>query len=190
MNPNPKLDYGATLTKEVNMSEVEDKDLPTLMICPQPSLVSDADVVQIACVEDLAGLLNNESAVVGLQPTRLLKLLLDYPDMIGVVPVLLTGVPNATYDALFETLTWSLDRVAYDSLVTDVVAHHRAESISESQAGVRQGDDGRVSSIKSDDRRRQQPAPTPGVLKEKRSSFTAFDVASGADEGHDDREDV
>lgn len=185
---NPKKDYGSTLTSETEPPEVVDSDSPTLMVCPQPSLVSDADVVQIACVESLADLLNNESAVIGIKPSRLLKALLDYPDLLGVKPVLLTGVPNATYDALFEQLTWSLDRVAYDSLVTDVVAAQRADIITEGQAGVRQAEDGTVSSIKTSDRKRQKPALTPGVLPQKRSSFSTFDVADGGDYNDDDGE--
>lgn len=185
---NPKKDYGATLTSEADPPEFADQDMPTLMVCPQPSLVSDADVVRIVCVESLADLLANESAVIGVKPSRLLKALLDYPDLVGVKPVLLTGVPNATYDALFEQLTWSLDRVAYDSLVTDVVASQRADIITEGQAGVRQAEDGTVSSIKTSDRRRQKPTFTPGVLPQKRSSFSAFDVADGGDCGDDDGE--
>lgn len=105
---------------------------PILMIMPTTEKVTEDGLLEFVTIERLTDLTQTFKAntVVMFRPDqkRLLELLCAYSDVFAVDPVVLSGVPAATYSADFESVTWDLPRMAYHSVVNDLLEAGRRAS--------------------------------------------------------------
>lgn len=120
-------------------SEAEAAEGVEQMIVPRVERVDESDIIKIKRVESLADLaaLPFDGAV-SIDAGQLLKVALDYPGLTGVKLVVLAGLPGAVYSAEWDQATWGLERLSYDSLVSEVVTATRVDKMRSDQAGSRQ----------------------------------------------------
>lgn len=111
------------LTEKIDRNE--DNKLPERLIAPYGDKLPEDGLLQYVAVETIADViaLSGPKAVVVLRDdqTRLLSCLSEYPDLFGFRAVVLSGVPGATYSGEFDSITWQLPRVAYHSVVNDLL---------------------------------------------------------------------
>lgn len=110
--------------------EVQDSELPQRFVCPATSDTLPNDgVLHFVTVGKLADLLQDEPGntvyMFDSKSEPALKCLVEYFELFGFAPVLLTGVPGVTYSPAFENLTWSLQRAAYHATVNDIIEFKR-----------------------------------------------------------------
>lgn len=129
--------------------KTKDQRLPEQLICPPASKVTQSDLVPITIVTSIAGLSNLPTAgAISFDSPVLQEMFLAYATKVfGVTPVALLGVPDVAYDGEWEKATWSLDHLAYDELVAELVSIERADRAMSDQAGARQKQDKRQQAI-------------------------------------------
>lgn len=144
----------------------------TVMIGPMPEIRGETAGLEFRGFTDFFGLMELVKqgdiciAFTGQQMPEL-KAFLSLTELLNVSPLLVNGLPRAIYDETFRSITWDLDSVAYDELLMDIVATHRAITTSQKDAGFRA----------------KVPAPdTEPVLDPKKRDFSRFDVARVPDE--------
>lgn len=147
----------------------------TVMLCPVPPTVTDPKEapVPITVVTSLKGFVNSPDAIIATDDIRLLSCVIEYGDLLNAEFVLLTGVPNAVYTAEFDLVTWPLDRLSYDELLSDVVASGRVANLLANDAAKRADPAMMDAGVKP----RTVKAPTSDKLEPKTRSFNAFDLA-------------
>jgi len=140
-------------------TEREDKraDVPRRLIAPEPNVIPEDGVVSFVVVETIADVLAAPLQSVLLfaeDKTTLLECLVEYAELFGFIPFVLSGLPTADYNAQFESKTYSLERVAYPTLVNEVIEAKRVRDalISENES--------------SHDRERKQFTRRDGSIKE------------------------
>jgi len=111
------------LTEKTDRSN--NKELPERLIAPYGEKLPEDGLLQYVAVETIADViaLAGPKAVVTLRDdqVRLLSCISEYPDLFGFRAVVLSGVPGATYSGEFDSITWQLPRVAYHSVVNDLL---------------------------------------------------------------------
>lgn len=145
--------------------------LPEQMIVPRVDKVDESDVIRVKRVETLADLATLPfDGAVSIDEGALMKIALDNPELVGVRLVVLSGVPGAVYSAAWDQATWGLERIAYDTVVNEIVTVERVDKMRSDQAGSRQKAE-----------KRQQE-----LTKERTRHFTGFQaVGAGAEDDPD-----
>lgn len=111
----------------------EKSELEQVLIIPAVSERSE-HVLEYVVAESLADVINRAPGkAISFANLRALECVIEYKDLFGITLVYLSGFPGARYDAVFDKVTWSLDRVSYDQLVADITAAKRLDTIKSSQ---------------------------------------------------------
>lgn len=173
MFENDESDFQDVAENTTGSSDKSDKR--TVMLCPVPPTVTDPKEapVPITVVTSLKGFVNSTDAVIATDDVRLLACVIEYSDLLDLEFVLLIGVPNAVYTAEFDLVTWPLDRLSYDELLSDVVASGRVASLVAGDAAKRADPAMMDAGVKP----RVAKVPTSDKLEPKTRSFNAFDLA-------------
>lgn len=114
-----------------NRDEAKASALPIRMVAPLPGIMPDDSVVKFVTIESIKDVLDaDERAVLLFGPDQqeLLQCVVDHPALFDFNPMVLSGVPTADYSAQWESATYSLERVAFASLVNDLVERGRVAS--------------------------------------------------------------
>jgi hypothetical protein len=119
------------LTEKLDKSTAT--ELPERLIAPYGDKLPEDGLLQYMAVETIADViaLSGPKAVIVLRDDqkRLLSCIAQYPDLFGFRAVVLSGVPGATYSGEFDSVTWELPRVAYHSVVNDLIEIGRREEL-------------------------------------------------------------
>lgn len=123
----------------VHDDKTSQQSLVEQMIVPRVERIDESDIIKTKRVETLSDVaaLPFEGAI-SIDAGPLLKMMLEYPDLVGVKLVVLGGVPGAVYSAEWDQQTWGLERLSYDALVSEVVTATRVDKMRNDQAGSRQ----------------------------------------------------
>lgn len=163
----------------MSLANLPERDASKVVfVCPVMARVSENDVIPASVADGVSSLLEAKNAVISFTNPRLLECFVKYPDLFDLEPIVLLGYPEAVYDAVFDKLTWELDRITYDELLSDVTSAKRAAEITSNDGGSRPA----VSRDKKlDDAgvRTRVDEPDYGVLVPKTRDFARFDVAAG-----------
>nr|QYF49780.1 MAG: hypothetical protein [Sichuan farmland cysto-like virus] len=135
------------------------------LICPNLETVPEDSLLDFESVETLEDLFlsrpNNAVLMISNENLEILKCWVQFQTLFDREPVVLTGVPSATYSSEFESEVFSLSKVAYHSAVAELIeAVRREESMTEAE---------KTDSIYA--KERAQFTRSNGKVKE----FTAFD---------------
>lgn len=91
-------------------------------------------VIEYIVAESIADVTNRAAGkAISFSNLRVLECVIEYKDLFGMELVYLSGFPGARYDAVYDKVTWSLDRVSYDQLVADITAAKRLDTIKTGQ---------------------------------------------------------
>lgn len=114
--------------------EARESELPQRFICPAASELPSDGILNFVTVAKLADLLQQEAGntvfMFDDKSEHVLKCLVEYFELFGYAPVLLTGVPGVNYSPSFENMTWSLQRAAYHATVNDILEFKRKAELS------------------------------------------------------------
>lgn len=143
----------------------------TVLLAPVPdvNVESRIPMFTVAALADLVTATSGDAAVITIEPGRALQCAIDYADLFGVDFAVLQGLPGAIYSEAFNQQTWSLDRVSYDTLIADVVASERVETLKKSEDSVIRAKSGSV--VQRTPRNPDDDIAAPDFLPE------AFDVS-------------
>lgn len=179
---NCNMDIFNNMVEKVASAETE-RDAIRL-VCPSTERLPQDGMLEYVTIEAIGDLLatHGSNVVFMFHPdnAKLLKCFVEFSHLFGQTPTVISGVPEVNYDPDFENVTWSLHRVAYHSVVNDLLeVARRDRDMSE---------DKKNSSIYE----REKATYTRKTGETKR--FTAFDVnakpasaddeATAEDEGH------
>lgn len=163
-------------------AEQEPKD-PIRLVAPSVSEDPKDGLMTYVAVEDISDLSKEHGPrtifTFSEQAMPILKAFAEYSSLFKQTPTIVAGVPNATYSGEFDSVTWSLHRVAYHSLINDALeaARRDKDAAEEKKASSTYEKEKSTYTRKS------------GDVK----AFTAFDVhpvpASAEDEASADVED-
>lgn len=146
------------------------EEMPQRLICPTSASLPQDGMLEYIGVETLADIVNdkNMTGVLTFRPDQqeLLKCYVQYYKLFGSVPVVLSGVPGVEYNADFENNTWDCQRVAYHTVVNDLLELSRREGELKAER--------KNSSIY--EKERSTYTRKSGDVK----AFTAFDMPQGA----------
>lgn len=163
----------------MSTENLADRDVTKVVfVCPAIQRTSPNDVIPASVADGVSSLLDAKNAVISFTNPRLLECFVKYPDLFDLEPIVILGYPDAVYDAVFEKLTWELDRITYDELLSDVTSAKRAADITASDGGSRPP---KPHDKKLDDAgvRPHHEEPDYGVLVPKTRDFSRFGVAAG-----------
>lgn len=125
LNEGTTMDIFNTMHAHVDKA----KEFPERLICPAGETVPEDGVVQFVTVETLADVLVERPAntVIMFRDDQhdLVKCLIEYSALFGCEPVILSGVPSVTYSGEFDKITWSVQRLAYHTIVNDLLEVQR-----------------------------------------------------------------
>lgn len=110
--------------KEPIDSSVEENASRTLYIAPVTETVPQDGILQYTTVESVSDILGTPTHhVVQFRPAqlKLIELFRDYGPTLGVEFKVITGLPEAEYNAAFDDATWAFERVAYVPFIADLV---------------------------------------------------------------------
>lgn len=157
-----------------NMHENLDKvDLPNRLIAPSLSTIIENSHLEFITVETISDLLQplKPNTVITFRPDQfpLLNCFREYSELFGVIPTVITGVPNSTYTGDFEAAVWDLVKVPYHTVVNDLIET------------VRRGKETAADVVASSVYNKEQAQITRknGTIKE----FTAFDMPGSTPPG-------
>lgn len=109
----------------------EKRERPDRLICPAGAISPTDGLLDFATVETVSDLIMarpvNAVLMFREESRDLLKCLVEYADLFGVEPVLLSGVPALNYPAEFEADCWELRRVPYHTVVNDLLEADRRQ---------------------------------------------------------------
>lgn len=112
--------------------------LPQRMLAPLPNVVPEDSIVTYTTVETLKDVLDAPPQAVLLfaeDRMELLEVVVAHPQLVGFTSYVLSGLPTADYNAAFESKTYTLERVAYPSLINDLIERKRtAEALADERA--------------------------------------------------------
>lgn len=114
-------------------------DLPQRFISPAPThaeMPKDG-VLEFRTVEKLADLLATvEPRMVTMfraDQEDLLKCLVEYFELFGYAPVVMTGIPDIAYSPEFDGIVWELPKAAYHATVNDLIEYARRQTEAEAE---------------------------------------------------------
>lgn len=115
------------------MSEHLDKPTKALrLVAPNLREIPEDSLLQYNSIEEVKDLLAPQDHGVVLtfsdDTTALLDMWVNYIDQFDGEPVVVTGVPGADYSPEFEKVAYKLQRVAYHTLISDLVEEARRET--------------------------------------------------------------
>lgn len=114
-------------------------DVVDQLVLPGVERISEGEKIQILTITDIRQLpLVPFDGAISCTDKRLLNLLKDNSDLLGVRLVKLSDFPGAIYTAEFEQFFWDSDSASYTELVAEMVTQGRIERLKSDQAGSRQ----------------------------------------------------
>lgn len=126
-----------------SMTAVLDKEqtLPMMMIAPSMATIPEDGMLKYKTFTDMKDLVNgaasNEVVLFNDQQGRFLELVCEYGDILGYNIVVVTGIPATTYTPEFDSTTYALHKIAYHTVVNDLIEANRRAN--DSAAEVRAG---------------------------------------------------
>lgn len=133
LNQNPQfgefqMDIFNQLHAHVDVAAVN----PLLMIAPSSATVPEDGMLVYRTVESLGDLLvapkANEVVLIRDDQLDMLKCLSEYTPLFGVDVILVSGLPGTTYSPEFESVMWDKPKVAYHSVVNDLIEAQRRQT--------------------------------------------------------------
>jgi hypothetical protein len=112
----------------------------TIFVAPAPSLLPDDGIlsyVKIESIYDFSDLADRTVALISEQNFKMIEILATNPTMFDITPLSLEGIPDSDYSAEYNSVTWNVDKVSYQTLVADI--RHAIEvdaTIAASKKGV------------------------------------------------------
>lgn len=104
-------------------------EFPLMMIAPITTTIPEDGMLVYRTVEKLSDLLAppkvNEVILVRDDQKDLLTCLCEYPSLFSVDVIMVTGMPATTYSPEFESVMWDKPKVAYHSVVNDLIEMQR-----------------------------------------------------------------
>lgn len=103
---------------------IAEAELPRRLIAPLPSLVPEDEIIAYTTVETIADVMSAPANTVLMFSDSnhdLLDCIVQFSALFGFDPKVLSGLPTADYDAQFESRTFKLDRVAYPTIVAELI---------------------------------------------------------------------
>lgn len=131
-NPGPyAMDIFNSLHSHVDKAAL----YPLLMIAPIANDIPEDGIMMYRTVEKLSDLLEtpkpNEVVLFREDQSELLTCLGEYPSLFGVDVIVVSGIPGTTYSPEFESKVWDKPKLAYHSVVNDLIeAQRRAQDMS------------------------------------------------------------
>ena len=149
-------------------SEAVEEGRKSLLIAPMTNEIPNDGIlnyVTIASVYDIKHLPAHSVVMVGQADDPAYRVIIENQRVFGVALRVLTGVPGADYSTDFDQLIWSLERVAYAPLVSEIALAREVDAQAKSNNATQH------------DRERAQFTRADGSVKKQ----TAFDVADNDD---------
>lgn len=105
---------------------------PLLMVAPISNTIPEDGMLVYRTVETLSDLLSapkaNEVVLIREDQHDILKCLSEYTPLFGVDIVVVSGLPGTTYTPEFESVVWDKPKLAYHSVVNDLIEAQRRET--------------------------------------------------------------
>lgn len=124
------LDLDSLFPRQDVVNDV--KTLPVRLVCPAPNIVPVDSLVKFVLVETVADVLACPSNAVMMFPDdklELMQCMVEYKQLFGFVPHVLSGVPSSDYSVKWDSYSYSLERTAYESLINDLIEASRNASL-------------------------------------------------------------
>jgi hypothetical protein len=149
-------------------------DFPEQLLCGAVTKINPDEQLNARLIDSFLGLAGVPTGDVVFfedseEGKRLLRLLIENADLLGVAPVVLKGYPDSDYTPAFDQMTWNLPSVAYAELVAEVVSFTRIEGMKRDEAGERQ----------------KKPPREQELSKPRTSHFTGFEQEEITDDAGD-----
>lgn len=123
----------------IGAKPTEATDVVEQMILPAVDRISEGEKIKILTVTKFAQLSELPfDGAISSTDKRLLALIRDNADLLGIRLLQLVDFPGATYEPWFEQFFWGMDSVSYTELVAEMVTQDRIETLKVDQAGARQ----------------------------------------------------
>lgn len=122
----------------VKARTMKDKDNRLVFLSQSGTETFDDSLLNFIYVDDIRQLLSPEPGVVVFvfidEKLEIAKCLTSYPDLFGLEPVVIEGVPGQVDNAIFNEAVFGLERAAYHRVVGDIVeAERRASMMTEQE---------------------------------------------------------
>lgn len=114
-----------------------------ILICPAIDLKVELSfaIGSAVTIQDVVKMIeSDEFTAIAFSDMRVLECFCQYADLFGVEPVTLIGVPTADYTPAFEQITWSNDKLSYDTLVVEAQTVKRMDFLKNQEKPRKQGE--------------------------------------------------
>jgi hypothetical protein len=130
LNDQPKFGvFNMDIFNSLHSHIDKEAQFPLLMIAPIANDIREDGMMVYRTVEKLSDLLDppkpNEVVLFREDQHDILECLCAYPALFGVDIVVVSGIPGTTYTPEFESKTWDKARLAYHSVVNDLIEVQR-----------------------------------------------------------------
>lgn len=110
----------------------------SMLVIPVPSTPVDGalEAFTVVNIFDFIKAVDAQAPIFACDNYRLLEMVVKYADLFDVEFGYLQGYPTCIYRPEFDQVTWSLDRVSYDTLAADLAATKRIEGLKAAEMPV------------------------------------------------------